>query len=140
MFFDRLDVSIGRGPLYLQGGWTCPARNPITRSKSMKNPSCTRTLPGPVRPVGPTGQTGRSLPDRSQYLDRSDRSVRPIGANFGCQHTYGVRHSVPKSLEFHCTSEQVVCKCAFCQEMPAPQTVEHTPIVWHLVFVSRKII
>ena len=54
----------------------------------MKNPSCTRTLPGPVRPVGPTGQTGRSLPDRPQCLNRSDRSVRPVrpvGANFGCQ-------------------------------------------------------
>jgi len=54
----------------------------------MKNPSCTRTLPEPVRPVGPTGQTGRSLPDRPQCLDRSDRSVRPVkpvGANFGCQ-------------------------------------------------------
>ena len=49
----------------------------------MKNPSCTRTLPGPV---GPTGQIGRSLPDRPQCLDRSDRSVRPVGANFSCQH------------------------------------------------------
>ena len=67
-------------------GWTYPARNPVYRSKSMKNPSCTRTLRGPVRPIGPTGQTGRSLPDRPQCLDRSDRSVRPVGANFGCQH------------------------------------------------------
>ena len=48
----------------------------------MKNPSCTRTLLGPV---GPTGQTGRSLSDRPHCLDRSDRSVRPVGANFGCQ-------------------------------------------------------
>ena len=67
-------------------GKTYPARNPVYRSKSMKNPSCTRTLPRPVRPVGPTGQTGRSLPDRPQCLDRSDRSVRPVGANFDCQH------------------------------------------------------
>ena len=70
-------------------GWTYPARNPVYRSKSIKISSCTRTLPGPVRPVGPTGQTGRPLPDRPQRLDRSDRSVipvRPVGANFGCQH------------------------------------------------------
>ena len=67
-------------------GWTYPARNPAYRSKFMKNSSCTRTLPGPVRPVGPTGQAGRSLPDRPQCLDRSDRSVRPVDANFGCQH------------------------------------------------------
>ena len=33
-----------------------------------------------------TGQTGRSLPDRPQCLDRSDRSVRPVGVNFSCQH------------------------------------------------------
>ena len=32
--------------------WTCPARNLITRSKSMKITSCTRTLPWPFRPVG----------------------------------------------------------------------------------------
>ena len=70
-------------------GWTYPARNPIYRSKSMNNPSCTRTPPVPVRPVGPTGQTGRPLPDRPQCLDRSDRSVipvRPVSANFDCQH------------------------------------------------------
>ena len=67
-------------------GWTYHARNPVYKSKFIKNPSCTRTLPVPVRPVGPTGQTGRSLPDRPQCLDRSDRSLRPVGANFGCQH------------------------------------------------------
>ena len=59
-------------------GWTYPARNPITRSKSIKIPSCTRFPLGPVRPVDPTGQTGRLLPDRLQRLtgrvDRSDRS------------------------------------------------------------------
>ena len=33
-------------------GWTYPARNPITRSKSIKIPSCTRIPLGPVRPVG----------------------------------------------------------------------------------------
>ena len=69
-------------------GWTYPARNPVYRFKSMKNPNCTWTLPGPVRPVGPTGQTGRSLPNRPQCLYRSDRlvrPVRPVGANFDCQ-------------------------------------------------------
>ena len=35
-------------------GKTYPTRNLVYRSKSMKNPSCTRTLPGSVRPVGPT--------------------------------------------------------------------------------------
>ena len=59
-------------------GWTYPARNPIYRSKSMKNPSCTRTLPGPVRPVGPISQT---LPDRPQCLDRSDRLVPILAVN-----------------------------------------------------------
>ena len=47
-------------------GWTYPARNPVYRSKSIKISTCTRTLSGPVRPVGPcrtghsasTGQTG----------------------------------------------------------------------------------
>ena len=66
-------------------GRTYPARNPVYRSKSIKISSCTRTLPGPVKPVGHTGQTGRPLPDRPQCLDRSDRSVipvRPVSANF----------------------------------------------------------
>ena len=44
-----------------------PVRNPVYRSKSMKNPSCTRTLPGPVRPCWTgysalTGQTDRLVP------------------------------------------------------------------------------
>ena len=51
-----------------------PVRNPVYKSKSMKNSICTRTLLGPVRPVGPTDQTGRSLPDKPQCLDQSDRS------------------------------------------------------------------
>ena len=73
-------------------GWTYPARNPITRSKSIKIPSCTRIPLGLVRPVDPTGQTGRLLPDRLQRLTgqtarayRSDRSVLS-NANFGRQH------------------------------------------------------
>ena len=69
-------------------GWTYPARNHVYRSKSMKNPSCIRTLPGPVRPVGPTGQTGRSYrSDRSVPAGQATvpRPVRPVGANFGCQ-------------------------------------------------------
>jgi hypothetical protein len=62
-------------------GWTYPARNPVYRSKSIKISSCTRTLPGPVRPVGPcrtghsalTGQTARSY--------RSDRLVPILAVN-----------------------------------------------------------
>ena len=62
-------------------GWTYPARNPVYISKSMKNPSRTRTLPGPVRPVGPcwtghsasTGQTARP--------DRLDRLVPILAVN-----------------------------------------------------------
>ena len=59
-------------------GWTYPAKNPIYRSKSIKIPSCTRTLLGPVRP---TGQTGRSYQTGYRRLDRSDRlgvPVRPV--------------------------------------------------------------
>ena len=69
-------------------GWTYLARNPITRSKSIKIPSCIRI---PLGPVDPTGQTGRLLPDRLQRLTgqtarayRSDRSVLS-NANFGRQ-------------------------------------------------------
>ena len=50
-------------------GKTYPARNPVYRSKSIKNSNCTRTPPRPVRPVGPTDQTGRTY--------RSDRLVMP---------------------------------------------------------------
>ena len=73
-------------------GWTYPARNPITRSKSIKIPSCTRIPLGPVRPVDPTGQTGRLLPDRLQRLTgqtaRAYQSYRSVlsNANFGRQH------------------------------------------------------
>ena len=70
-------------------GWTYPARNPITRSKSIKIPSCTRFPLGPVRPVDPTG---RLLQDRLQRLTgqtarayRSDRSVLS-NDKFGRQH------------------------------------------------------
>ena len=59
-------------------GWTYPTINPVYRSKSIKISSCTRTLPGPVRPVGLTGQTSRPLPDRPQCLDRSYRSDRLV--------------------------------------------------------------
>ena len=47
--------------------WTYPARNPIYRSKSIKISSCTRTLLGPVRPVG------RAIPAIAP------RPVRPLG-------------------------------------------------------------
>src|SRR6185503_8753999 len=63
-------------------GKTYPARNHVYRSKSIKNSNCTRTPPRPVRPVGPTGQTDRA-PAGSAW---SDRLVRPLDANFGCQH------------------------------------------------------
>ena len=66
-------------------GWTYPAKNPDYRSKFMKNPSCTRTPHGPVRPVRPTGRAparSPTVPDRS---DRLVRPVRPVGANFDCQ-------------------------------------------------------
>ena len=70
-------------------GWTYPAINLVYISKSIKIPSCTRTLLGSVRPVKPTGQTGRSYQTgyrktptgQTAYGHRSDRS-----ANFGRQH------------------------------------------------------
>ena len=55
--------------------WTCPARNPITRSKSMKISSYIRTLLGPVRPVG-SCRIGYIVTDQS---DRLGRPVRPVG-------------------------------------------------------------
>ena len=64
-------------------GKTYPARNSVYRSKSIKNSNYSRTPPRPVRP------TGRPLPDWPQYPDGLDRSVgpvRPVDANFGCQH------------------------------------------------------
>ena len=54
-------------------GWTYPVRNPVYRSKPMKNPSCTRTLPGPVTPVGPCRTA--TVP----------RPVRPLGQTGWCQ-------------------------------------------------------
>ena len=77
-------------------GRTYPARNPVYRSKSMKNPSCTRTLPGSVRPVGPcrtghsasTGQTARS--------DRSDRLVPILAVNI-CPLFFG-KACLPKNI------------------------------------------
>ena len=72
-------------------GWTYPARNPITKSKYIKIPSCTRIPLGPVRPVDPTGLIYRLLSDRLQRLTgqtarayQSDRSVLS-NANFGRQ-------------------------------------------------------
>ena len=75
-------------------GWTYPGRNPITRSKSIKIPSCTRNPLGPVRPVGccrtdygvwpvrPLGRTGQTA-----RAYRSDRSVLS-NANFSHQFLY----------------------------------------------------
>ena len=68
-------------------GKTYPARNPVYRSKSIKNSNCTRTPPRPVRPVGPTGQTGWSCQTVYRRLDRSDRldtPVRPVCSGY-CQ-------------------------------------------------------
>ena len=59
-------------------GWTYPARNPVYRSKSMKTPSCTRTLPGPVRPVGPC-KSGHSA--STSQTARSDRLVLILAVN-----------------------------------------------------------
>ena len=69
-------------------GWTCPARNPITRFKSMKITSCTRTLLGPVRLVGPTDQTDRLCQTSYGITDRLVWSA----ANFGRQHAPGPKH------------------------------------------------
>ena len=96
--FDRLDVSNDHGPLYLQGGWTCPARNTITRSKSMKISNCTRTLLGSVRP---TGQTGWSCQTGYIRVDRSDRSL-PILIVNTTQH--GVLTSLPLTTTKYRTS------------------------------------
>ena len=66
-------------------GKTYPARNPVYRSKSIKNSNCTRTPPRPVRPVGPTGQTGWSCQTVYRRLDRSDRldtPVRPVCSGY----------------------------------------------------------
>ena len=68
-------------------GKTYPARNPVYRSKSIKNSNCTRTPPRSVRPVGPTGQTGWSCQIVYRRLDRSDRldtPVRPVCSGY-CQ-------------------------------------------------------
>ena len=72
-------------------GWTCPARNSITRSKSIKISSCARISLVPVRPIDSTGQTDQLLPDQLQRMisqtartHRSDRSKLYI-ANFNRQ-------------------------------------------------------
>ena len=87
----------------------------------MKNPSCTRTLPEPVRPVGPTGQTGRSLPDRPQCLDRSDRSVRPVCANFGCQQGF---------LGLSGYSTKLIRNYALFSKPLTDLLKKHVPFVW----------
>ena len=67
---------------------TYPVRNPIYRSKSIKNSNYSGIPLRPVRPVGPTDQTGRAPAGSATAPDRSDRlvrTVRPVDANFGCQ-------------------------------------------------------
>jgi hypothetical protein len=57
---------------------TYPARNSVYRSKYIKNSNCTRTLPIPVRPVGPTGQIGWSCQTIYRRLDRPNRLDTPV--------------------------------------------------------------
>ena len=61
-------------------GKTYPARNPVYRSKSIKNSNYTRTPPKPVRPIGPNGQTGWSCQTVYRRLDQSDRLDTPVRA------------------------------------------------------------
>ena len=81
--------SIGLDPqsavtLYIyRVGKTYPVKNSIYRSKSIKNSNYSRI---PPRPVGPTGQTDRAPAGSATATDRSDRLVRPVNVNFGCQH------------------------------------------------------
>ena len=87
-------------PLYIyRVGKTYLARNPIYRSKSIKNSNCTRTPLRPVRPVGPTGQTGWSCQIIYRRLDRSDRldtPVRPVCSGH-CQFwSSTVSNSIPE--------------------------------------------
>ena len=67
-------------------GKTYPARNPVYRSKSIKNSNYSRIPLRPVRPVGPTGQIGRASAGQATVPDWSDRLVRPVTTNFGRQH------------------------------------------------------
>ena len=90
-------------------GKTYPARNLVYRSKSIKNSNYSRIPPRLVRPVRPTGQTGRAPAGSAKTPDRSDRLVRPVDANFGCQHLqHGINARFPKrdqfSVRHHITS------------------------------------
>jgi len=59
-------------------GKTYPARNPVYRSKFIKNSNCTRTPPRQIRPIRPTGQTGWSCQTVYRRLGRSDRLDTPV--------------------------------------------------------------
>ena len=71
--------------IYMVGN-TYSAKNSVYRSKSIKNSNYSRI---PSTPVGPTGQTGRAPAGLATAPDQSDRSVRPVDANFGCQQKLG---------------------------------------------------
>ena len=62
-------------------GWTYPVKNSVYRSKSMKTPSCTWTLPGPVRPVGPCRRGHSASTGQNARSDRSDRLVPILAVN-----------------------------------------------------------
>ena len=80
---------------------TYPARNHVYRSKSIKNSNYSRIPPRLVRPVRPTGQTGRAPAGSATTPDWSDRLVRPVDANFGCQHLqHGINARFPKRDQF----------------------------------------
>ena len=80
-FFNRSVVTF----YIYRVGWAYPARNLFYRSRSTKIFNYTWTPPRPVRSVGPTGQTGQPRADQAPIPDRSDRLVRPVDVNFGCQ-------------------------------------------------------
>ena len=60
-------------------GKTYPARNPVYRSKSIKNSNYSRIPPRLVRLVRPTGQTHRSDRSGSCRISYSTRPVRQLG-------------------------------------------------------------
>ena len=91
-------------------GKTYPARNLVYRSKSIKNPNNSRTPPRPVRSVGPTGQTGRAPAGSATAPDRSDRLVRPVDANFDCQHMPPVFFLVKLACQKKYSSEPKLSK------------------------------
>ncbi|KAG2538672.1 hypothetical protein PVAP13_9NG419870, partial [Panicum virgatum] len=83
------------------GGMDLSCKEFFYRSKSIKNSNYSQTPPGPVRP---TGQTGRSPAGQATAPDRSDRLVRPVDVNFGCQHISPVFWYAVRPPHIHGTS------------------------------------